>query len=73
MNELIAIIASLSGLFIAGANATFWAITKFNDMSHIQKSLDRIEKLQVESDKKLDLNSERISTIEGKCSANHPA
>jgi hypothetical protein len=71
MNEIIPIVASLSGLFIAGANAAFWAITKFNDMSHIQKSLDRIEKLQIESDKKLDLNAERIAKIEGKCLANH--
>ncbi len=72
MNEIIVMIASLSGLFIAGANATFWAITKFNDMSHIQKSLDRVEKNQEGMDKKLDKFGERIATIEGKCSANHP-
>ena len=66
MNEIIVVVASLSGLFIAGANAAFWAITKFNDMSHIQKSLDRIEKNQTMMWEKVDQTAERVSKLEGR-------
>jgi hypothetical protein len=69
--DTITVVASLSGLFIAGANVVFWAITKFNDLSHMQKTLDRIETNILNLDKKLDKTTERISTIEGKCLARH--
>jgi uncharacterized protein YpiB (UPF0302 family) len=69
--ELISIIASLSGLFIAGANCAIFIIIKFNDMKHQEEALKRIEKNQEGMDKKLDKFGERIATIEGKCAANH--
>ncbi len=71
MSELIAIISSLTGLFIAGASTAFWAITKFNDMAHIQASLERIEKKQEDIGNKFEQTSERIAKIEGKCLVNH--
>jgi len=69
--ELIATIASLSGLFIAGANCAIFVIIKFNDLRHQEESLKRIESYLGEMDKKLDKTSERIAKIEGKCFANH--
>jgi len=69
--ETISIIASLGGLFLAGANVAIFCVVKFNDLKHQEESLARIEKGQLEMDKKVDKIGERISTIEGKCKANH--
>lgn len=69
--EIISIIASLGGLFLAGANVAVFCIVKFNDLKHQEESLTRIEKGLLEMDKKVDKIGERIATIEGKCKANH--
>jgi hypothetical protein len=71
MNEIVAIIASLGGLFLAGANVAIFCIVKFNDLKHQEDALKRIEQSLGAMDKKLDNNAERISKIEGKCTANH--
>jgi len=73
MNEMLTLIASFSGLFIAGANATFWAICKFNDMKHLQADLKEIKESISCIDKKMYINAEKIGVIEGRCSSNHPS
>jgi len=69
--ELISMLASFGGLFLAGANVAIFCVIKFNDLSHLQKSQEEIKNTLSNMDKKLDNNSERISKIEGKCAANH--
>ncbi len=71
MNEMIIVLSSFGGLFLAGANVAVFCIVKFNDLRHQEESLRRIESSLGEIDKKLDKTSERIAKIEGKCSANH--
>jgi tetrahydromethanopterin S-methyltransferase subunit G len=56
-------------LLIAGFNAAFAIIIKFNDFSHMEKKLDNIEKKIDMLDKKTDDNGERVAKIEGTCSA----
>jgi hypothetical protein len=69
--EIISIIASLSGLFIAGVNCAIFIIIKFNDLRHQEETLKRIEtKLEV-MDKKGDKTAEKVATLEGRCLANH--
>jgi len=69
--ELIPLIASLGGLFIAGANVMIFVIIKFNDMAHIQKSLDEIKADTSKIWTKLEDTTERIAKQEGTCKANH--
>jgi len=69
--EFIKWIPSLIGLFIAGFNAAIFCIVKFNDMKHLEKSLQNLTDVLKKVDEKLDKNSERIAKIEGKCAANH--
>ena len=69
--EVISIIFSSLGLLCTGASAAFFVVVKFNDLKHQELALARIEKSLGEIDVKLDKNAERISKIEGKCSANH--
>jgi len=69
--ELIPMVATLAGLFIAGANCAIFIIIKFNDMKHISDSIVEIKSTLSVIDKKLDNTSERISKQEGKCLANH--
>ena len=64
--EIISLIASLSGLFIAGANVMIFCIIKFNDLKHMQESLTRIERNQTMLWEKLDKTTERLSCVEGK-------
>jgi hypothetical protein len=71
MNEILTMLASFGGLFLAGANVAVFCIVKFNDLKHQEDSLKRIEKGLDDVDKKLDKFGERIATIEGKCLANH--
>jgi len=71
--EMLAIVASCGSLILAGANAMIFCIVKFNDLKHQEEALKRIEGSLGEIDKKLDVNAERISKIEGKCAANHGA
>jgi hypothetical protein len=70
--ELMTTIASLGGLFLAGANVMIFCIIKFNDISHLTKSIDEIKKSIECIDKKLFTFAEKVSKLEGKCSANHP-
>lgn len=67
----IALISSLSGLFIAGANCAIFIIIKFNDMRHIADDIKEIKKSIECIDKKLYTNAEKIAELEGRCSANH--
>jgi len=69
--DTISIIASLSGLFIAGANCAIFVIIKFNDMRHIADDIKEIKNSIDCIDKKLYKDAEKIATIEGKCLANH--
>jgi hypothetical protein len=69
--ELIYTLASLGGLFLAGANVAIFCVVKFNDLAHLQKSQEEIKTTLLSIDKKLDNTSERLSKQEGKCFANH--
>jgi len=58
-------------LLITGANLTFWIITKFNDMAHMQKDLTEIKgdvKTLVLNAQKIDI---RLSEQEIKCKMQH--
>ncbi len=71
MEGTLALIASLSGLFIAGANCAIFIIIKFNDIKHIAEDIKEIKNALSCIDKKLYTNAEKIGVIEGKCKANH--
>lgn len=58
-------------LVVLGFNVAMFIVIKFNDMHHLQLRFDDLIKKIDGIDKKLDHTSERISKIEGKCSANH--
>lgn len=66
--ELIAIILGASSLFLAGANAMIFCVIKFNDLKHMEETLQRIEKNQSMIWEKLDKTTERLSCLEGKVS-----
>ena len=65
------IIREYLSLIILGFNVAMFVVIKFNDMRHLQLRFDELIKKIEDIDKKLDNNAERISTIEGKCKANH--
>ena len=69
--ELISMLASFGGLFLAGANVAIFCVVKFNDLAHLQKSQEEIKAALLSIDKKLDNTAERLSKQEGKCVANH--
>jgi len=69
--ELISMLASFGGLFLAGANVAIFCVVKFNDLAHLQKSKEEIKAALLSIDKKLDNTAERLSKQEGKCIANH--
>lgn len=69
--ELIPMLASFGGLFLAGANVAIFCVVKFNDLAHLQKSQEEIKATLLSIDKKLDNTTERLSKQEGKCAANH--
>jgi hypothetical protein len=71
MEGTLALIASLSGLFIAGANCAIFVIIKFNDIKHISEDIREIKNSISCIDKKLYTNAEKIGEIEGRCKANH--
>jgi hypothetical protein len=71
MTEALKWVPALIGLFIAGANCMIFVVIKFNDLVHLDKKIDELTKTIKEMDKKQDGNAERISKIEGKCTANH--
>jgi len=64
-------LASLGALFLAGANVAVFCIVKFNDLAHLQKAQEDIKEVLSNIDKKLDMKSERLAKLEGKCKANH--
>jgi hypothetical protein len=68
---MIAIIKEYFPLVVLGFNVAMFIVIKFNDMHHLQLRFDELKKSIESIDKKLDSTSERISKIEGKCSANH--
>jgi hypothetical protein len=69
--ETVSIVASLAGLFIAGANCAIFIIIKFNDMKHIADDIKEIKNSISCIDKKLYTDAEKIAKLEGKCKANH--
>ena len=75
--EMIAMLASFTGLFIAGANVAIFCIIKFNDLSHLQKGLEEIKDMlraealerkesQREIWQRLDSTTERVAKVEGR-------
>lgn len=69
--DTIAIIASLSGLFIAGANCAIFVVIKFNDMRHIGDDIAEIKESIKCIEKKQYDNASEIGAIKGTCKANH--
>jgi peptidoglycan hydrolase CwlO-like protein len=69
--EILSLIISAAGLFIAGANVMIFCIIKFNDLSHLQKGQEEIKSTLDDIKKKVGDTAERISNVEGKCKANH--
>lgn len=53
-------------IFTAIINVGILIAIKFNDLYHVQKSLNDIKKKFDDLDKKVDNIAERVSTIEGK-------
>jgi prefoldin subunit 5 len=68
---MITIIKEYLPLIVLGFNVAMFVVIKFNDMHHLQLRFDELKKSIENMDKKLDLNAERISKIEGTCKANH--
>lgn len=69
--ELLRWIPSLLGLFIAGFNAAIFVVVKFNDLRHLESSVKELCETLKETNKTLAGNGERLSKLEGRCSANH--
>jgi len=59
------------GLMVIGFNAAMFIVIKFNDMKHLDTTLTSLDKKFDCLEKKVVNTLERISTIEGRCSANH--
>ena len=71
--DILSVVASLGGLFLAGANIMIFCVVKFNDLKHLDEAVKRIEENQNELLKIAGVNGERIAKIEGKCAATHGA
>jgi hypothetical protein len=69
--EILSIIASLTGLFIAGANCAIFIVIKFNDMKHLADDIKEIKNSIACIDKKMYVNAQEIAELQGKCKANH--
>lgn len=66
MSNLIPFLSfGLNILILVVSIAGFLKILR-NDLTHVQKSLEEIKTNQKETDRKLDILSERVATIEGK-------
>jgi hypothetical protein len=66
MSNLIPLLSfGLNILILVVSIAGFLKILR-NDLTHVQKSLEEIKTNQKETDRKLDILSERVATIEGK-------
>lgn len=71
MNELIQVVRDWFPLFLAGGNVALFCVVKFNDMSHLGKTVDELKRLlEKYCDKEKEI-AERLSKIEGTCKANH--
>jgi hypothetical protein len=75
--DTMATIASFGGLFLAGANVMIFCIIKFNDLAHLQKSVEEIKQMiKDESNERkevikevwnrVDSTTERIAKVEGR-------
>lgn len=65
MNPLIFVGVSFS-IFVAIINVVILIAIKFNDLKHFSEDLKEIKNKIDTNDKRLDLLSERVATIEGK-------
>ena len=59
------------GLIVLGFNAAMFIVIKFNDMKHLETTLNSLDKKFDCIDRKIVDSLQRISTIEGRCEANH--
>lgn len=66
MLELMPVIASFIGLFLAGANATFYVVMKFNDVKHLDEAVKRIDASVVIALEKADKELKEVSENCGK-------
>jgi len=64
-------IAPIISLIVIGFNTAMFIVIKFNDMKHLGTTITSLDKKFDCLEKKVVNTLERISTIEGKCSANH--
>ena len=58
-------------LLVTGFNAALWIVVKFNDLAHLEKNVKEITDLLKDINKKLSEDGERLSKLEGRCTANH--
>ena len=70
--DLIGWISVGISLLMTGFNVAMFVVVKFNDLFHLTQKVDEIKEMIKNLDEREDKNAERIATIEGKCSANHP-
>jgi len=68
---MLIIIKEYLPLIVLGFNVALFVVIKFNDMHHLQLRFDELIRKIDGIDKKLDKDSERIATMEGRCKANH--
>lgn len=71
MNPIAAYVGIGLTVFFAGANLAFWAITKFNDLAHLEKNVAEIKqdvKTLLEHSNQLE---NRIVKMETKCTERH--
>lgn len=69
--ETVGLIAIGVTLLLTGFNAAIFTIIKFNDLNHLEKSVQEIKESIKCIEKKLYANAEEIGEIKGKCKANH--
>ena len=65
MEMNLALISSLSALFIAGFNAAIFVVIKFNDLKHLDNTMQEIKTTIGDIKCKVDNSAERISKVEG--------
>lgn len=68
---LLTLIKEYIPLIILGFNVALFVIVKFNDLAHLDKRMTELINKFDSLEKKLDTTTERIATIEGRCSVNH--
>jgi len=70
--DMLGLIGIGLNLLFAGFNVAIFCVIKFNDLTHLTKRVEELKNSIDCIDKKLFKFAERLSTIEGKCSVNHP-